>query len=422
MPPQTDAATMTAERDSSTQEVVDALRTEFSEPIADLRSRIDTLATSQEELVEKFRANAGDSVSHVAGADDAFTTDDPAKRFNLNRAIIGHQYGWDYDRSPLRSAPGREHWPERDIVVTATEQHYAARAQSSGVDSEGGFAVPEQFMQEFIPILLAQTSVSRAGARFETGFRGSPVVWPKVNSAAQAYWVAENTAQTSSEVGLGQISMKPHGLGSYVEVSNRLLFQTGNFFENMLRNHLAQILGLKLDIAALKGTGANGEPLGLKNVSGVLTVDWSSADNDGADQTVTDLLSEHEEKIEDANAMVGPMAWIMRPTTKGWFRKAKDADGTPFLQRDLTAPTTSTLMGHPVYTTTQLAGSTDADLFLGVFSQLLIGQWGTMLMRASDVASDAMRKNQTHIVTHLDVDVAVLQETAFSSATNLDIS
>ena len=370
-----------------------------------------------EKMTEKMKSTAHHGAAYVDGADDAFSTDDPAKRFSLARAICGSMTGWSYANTPYAKDANQALWPERDICEAATQ-----KAQSSGVDTEGGFAVPEQSNAEYIPILLAKSIAAKLGVDFRTGFVGSPWTQPRVDAASQAYWVAENTAPTESDTELGQISMTPHDLSALIPVSNRLLFQTSGAFERFLTDHMSKIHALELDRVIFKGTGAAGEPLGLDNIPGIGTFNWTAVAEEKGDlatwQNITDKLSGIIETMDTANALDGSLAFAMNTVSAGYFREVKNADAMPLLKSgDPNDPLAKSLYGFPVQTSTQLAST---DLYFGNWGDLTVGQWGTMVIDSSNVAGNAFFNRQTWLRANITVDLAVMHEASFVLASNFN--
>jgi len=400
--------------------LVKTLRADFTDRIKGMETTAEEhgrilrqLQGSIEEMTVQLKSREHHGDAYVDGANDAFTTDDPARRFNLHRGLVGWHSDFDYDKTPYGEQANKELWPEREILMEATQ-----KAQSAGVDTEGGFAVPEQFNSDFIPILLAKTVAGQLGVVFTDGFTGSPVVWPRIDAAAQAYWVAENVAPPESEAETGQISMTPHDLAALIPVSNRLLMQTSGRFETMLRDHMARIMALKLDLAIFKGIGAAGEPLGLSNTPGVGTTSWSGVTKSGASQTVTDKLSAMVEAVDTSNALEGNLGWVAHPQVHGFFRESKDADGRPlFMAGDPERPSQPFLHNYQILKTTQLASGATADLMFGNWADFMVGQWGTLILDSSSQAGNAFFRRQTYIRSVMTVDMAVMHEASFNVAT-----
>ena len=405
------------------KEYSDRLRA-AEEANAELRSTIATQAERQTQFEEQLKSNSHHGMAYVEGADDAFdkTNHNPDTQFNLHRGMVGHAFGWDYDKTPYQKSTGdRKLWPERDIIEASTE-----KAQAAGVDVSGGFAVPEQFNSDYIPRLRAMSVAFNLGVQSRTDFRGSPVVWPRIDSDSQAYWVAENVAPTETDVELGQLSMTPHELAALIPISQRLMFQTSNAFEGMIRDHMARTHALKLDEAIFKGVGAAGQPLGIANLSGTGSVNFNGVDalsQATSTLAMSDALSAMEEQVDIQNALQGSLGYVAHPTAAHVMRKIKDADGMPILRSgDVNdRPTRKDLYGYAFETSTQLSAADGGDLIFGNWADAMVGQWGTLVIDTSDVAGNAFFRRQVYVRAVLTVDTAFMHPESFCLATEFDI-
>ena len=134
---------------------------------------------------------------------------------------------------------------------------------SASDDAAGGFLVPVQVLDDFVELLRANTVVREAGATVLTNLDGSPVELPKQTGGATAFWVSEAGTITSSDLTLGQVVMQPRSLAALTKLSNRLLRLSSPGIEGIVRDDFARVMALALDLAALRGDGANGQPLGV---------------------------------------------------------------------------------------------------------------------------------------------------------------
>lgn len=408
------------------QLLADQLKGDFADRFEALETKaaedaetIQRLETAVEEATEKLKSREHHGDAFVEGAEDAFKTDDPAKAFNLHRGLVGWHCDFDYDKTPYEDHSNKELWPERDILNEATK-----KAQSAGVDTEGGFAVPEQFNTEFIPLLLSKLTAGELGVQFLDGLDGTPVTWPRVDSGPESYWVGENVAPAESEAVIGQVSMTPHTLATLVPVSNRLIAQTQGRFEKMLTELIARKKAIKLEQAIYKGIGSAAQPLGLANSPGIGTTAWGSVTKSGAAQDVTDLISAMVEGVDTSNALEGNLGWVAHPQVHGFLREAKDADGKPLftLQGNPETPSIPMLYNYKLLKTTQLASGNPADLMFGNWADLMVGQWGTMVIDTSKEAGNAFFRRQTYFRAYIDVDIAIMHEASFNVATGFNAS
>ena len=300
------------------------------------------------------------------------------------------------------------------------------RDLSASDDALGGFLVPVQVLADFVELLRANTVVREAGATVLTGLTGSPVELPKQTGGATAFWVSENGAITSSDMTLGQIALQPRSLGALVKLSNRLLRLSSPGIEGIVRDDLSRVMALRLDLAALRGAGASGEPLGIAETANISTIEIS--DPDGADFTFFHADRMRQE-LAVKNAERGRLAYISHPAVWGKMRRERIAQFSgqtegAYVILPLTDEQMRAHLGFPFFQTTQLPtnltkGTTSSlsEVYLGNWAELLIGMWTNLEFLASNQAGDAtggaFASNQTWLRVIMEVDVAVRHPESF---------
>jgi HK97 family phage major capsid protein len=92
---------------------------------------------------------------------------------------------------------------------------------------------------------------------------------PRISADSTAYWLAsESVPLTESQPTIGQISLSPKHAGAYTEIS-RLLAKQAPGIDSLLMATLGGSVGTAIDVAAIAGTGASGQPTGIVNTAGV---------------------------------------------------------------------------------------------------------------------------------------------------------
>lgn len=389
------------------------------DPIQKTLESVDLRLQEQDRLVKSI----ADAMRHNGGGGLSVgyvPTGDPTKDFSILGAVQESREARSFNPKSWR----RE-CAYRDVVVASTE-----KALASNVDSAGGFAVPVEYLAGFIAALRPYTIALEAGARLLPGLSGSPVLWPRVLTHPTPAAVDENATIGTSDPTFGQMSLTPHGMATILQVSNRFLSLANPGVESSLRDIIAREMGIKLDLWILKGTGGNGEPRGILNAAGINTLGWTAVapDYGASAQNITDKLDQMIEKLEEDNAYLGnKIAWLMSPAVKRKLRSTKTGDKLPiFNQTGVLGPqgplTVRTFYEHPYYVSTQLAGGSTADFALVAMDQVVVGQWGTLMIDESREAGTAFEKNQTWIRAWMDVDVGLQHAEAVCAATSLDAS
>lgn len=301
-------------------------------------------------------------------------------------------------------------------------------------DTAGGFLVPTQvFEDQIIPLLRPQVIAMDLGIT-QLPVTGAGVVEiPKEVTGPTTDTVAENNANTASDLSFGNHRMEPHTAQSYVKASRRFL-QLGVGADQFIRRRMAQELALTWNSWTLKGTGSLGEPVGVLNTAGVNVVDFTSAAV--ATGKVAPLffqkLLEMEDALADANALSGAqsLGWACankflraaRQIESGNTTAGAAASNLDMNRKVFSAGMEEFILGYQYRRTTQLLGGTSTEVIFGDWSKAVLATWNNLSIEASNVADDALSKRQTHIVAYIDVDVCVTQPTAFAVASNLNTS
>jgi HK97 family phage major capsid protein len=377
------------------------------------QKQVDNLQAQLDEAHEKLGALASSSRSAASAIGIGAHAED-VRKLSLTKMIRGHLYGWD-NESQL----------ERDMVHETT-----TKAQEAGLDTAGGFLVPAEFMQDMlIPLLEPQSIAIRLGANVLDGLVGSPVEIPALRADATAYWVAEDEEITTSEMTFGQIEMEPRGLATLVPITNRLLRQTSNRVEGLVREQLSRTIGKAVDKAAYVGTGGK-QPTGMLNRPGIGSVSWSSV-NFGAAPTVaiakdtTEALLEHIGDLEENDALMGRPAWSMHPKVKRGLMGITDTDGRSLLlshSSGLSNQAPDQLLGYNFATSTQLSAGSDADIVFANMADLYIGFFENLQIAVSDVAKDAFEKRLTYVRATAEVDINLGNGESVSASTGCDVT
>ena len=403
-------------------EKLDALALSISEKLAvGEKAYVDTegKVVSLEAMLAEVKTKLGDMDEAMTkrGWANAPGLEDEKQKFSIFKAF---------------NAISTRSWDNAEFEKEVMDQA-KTKAQSAGVDTAGGFLVPLQALGGFIEILRAQMVTARLGATVLEGLVGIPVEIPKQTSSSLAHWIEENSALTESEIGLGQLQMNPKALGTLVKMSNRSVRLTQPAIEGLVQRDMAEQMARRLDLTAMTGLGTLGEPLGITNQVGVSTVDFDVA----AEATTTanpswEGMYELEGKLEDADALQGNLGYAFAPAIKRGMSKLRSAvavvddQGGNFMQTNpMTAPDITALLGHPFATTTQLptnlgGGSDQGQVIFGNWSDLLIGMWGGMRLKASEDASTAFERDQLWVRAIMDVDIAIRRVESFAVGLNVN--
>ncbi len=255
---------------------------------------------------------------------------------------------------------------------------------------------------EFIDVLRNSSSVMQAGARMLTGLSGDVAI-PKKATAASAAWIAtEGAAATESEMTTTSISMVPRQLAAFTDITRQLRQQSSLDAEALVRDDLAQSLALAVDLAALQGSGSSGQPTGIKNTSGINTVDFGTSPILVPSYAKVVAM---ETAVAEDNALVGNLAYILPAAMHGGLKTTEKATNTA----QFVVEPGGTINGYRAIVSNQC---TAGDMFFGNFSDLLVGMWGAGV----DITVDPYSLSTTgsvRIVAFQTIDVAVRNAVSF---------
>lgn len=304
-----------------------------------------------------------------------------------------------------------------DIGAAARMRALLGRASVTGnlaaTASLGGAGVQTTIIG-FIDLLRNKALVAQAGATFLPGLTDT-VQFTRQLTANTLQWTGENpsTANTLTAATLETVTLSPKVAMSSTAFSRRLLAQFSFDTNAFVMNDLTTVNAIGVDLAALFGSGSSNQPTGIRSQTGV---SLQTVGANGAAAAWADLVTA-EKNVENANADIGPMAWMVSPAVKAkWKTTLKSTTaGSAYLFGD-----DGYVNGYPAYVTKQIPDNTTQGTgtticstpIFGVWNQLLIGQWG-----ATDVVVDPYtfaQQNMIQVVTSLMVDINVRQPTAFN--------
>jgi HK97 family phage major capsid protein len=142
-------------------------------------------------------------------------------------------------------------------------------AYAVGAAATGGNVVATNLLaSSFIEVLRNRAQIMQLGPTILSGLVGNVAI-PRQNSATQTYWVAEATAITEAEATFDQVTLSPKQIGARSQYSRLMLQQATPDIEALVRNDLAKVMALGIDLAAINGSGTSGQPKGILDQAGI---------------------------------------------------------------------------------------------------------------------------------------------------------
>lgn len=347
------------------------------------------------------------------------------QRFSLLRAIDA-QVRNDWSRAGF----------EREVV-----QAVAERVMRSGGSAPRGFLVPYDWMASrdltaagsgtgaelvgtdhlagsFIELLRTRAMVMQLGARTLSGLVGDVSI-PKQISGATAYWLASETATTTeSTPGTGAVTLTPKTVSGRVDISRQMRLQSDPSVDGLVREDLISVLARAIDLAAINGSGASGQPEGILQMSGIGDV---AGGTNGLAPTWAHMV-ELETDVAVANADMGSLAYLTSAKVRGKLKTTEKASSTAqFVWENGAGAGEGSVNGYRAAVSNQVpdtltkgtsSGVCSAIIF-GNFADLLVGEWGVL-----DITADPYTSGDSGAVimrAFQSVDIKARHEESFSA-------
>ena len=264
----------------------------------------------------------------------------------------------------------------------------------------------------FISALRKRALVLQLGARLLTGLVGN-LGLPRQDTSGGAQWAADNPGSdyAQSNLTLSQVPLKPRLLVSATTFTRQLLIQSTPSVDEVVAEDMAQSSAVALDLAAVHGSGVDNEPLGLYHLDDVVEVDFA-----GAGPTM--------EKVVEMETDVAPQDGETDPETAGYLTTPEVRERAKLTEEASGARLwlDSTMNDHRAEATNQLskelgAGEDEHAMVYGIWSELVVGEWGAIEVLANPYTLAA--KGLVQVTGFYLADVALRHPESFCRAAGL---
>ena len=305
---------------------------------------------------------------------------------------------------------------------------YAVGASGTG----GSLVATNLLANQFIDVLRNNALIMQLGPTLLTGLVGN-VSLPRATAATQTYWVAEASSITEAEATFDTVTLSPKQIGARSQYSRLALQQTTPDIEAVVRNDLARVMALGIDLASINGSGSSGQPTGILNTASIGSVamgtngaaftDSASGSTSGLDQLIS-----LESKLDTANALNGSLSYLTNAKVVAALKKLKTAYGE-YLWTAADGVTTNgtpgAINGYNVARSNQVpsnltkgSGTGLSALIFGDFSSLLIGMWGALEILPNPYGS-GYNAGSVDIRAMQTCDIAVKHAQSFAVITDI---
>jgi HK97 family phage major capsid protein len=248
-----------------------------------------------------------------------------------------------------------------------------SRAMSAGVFADGGALIPDILAEEIIELLRPESVVGQLGPRYLDMPQGN-MGMSRIDGGVSASYTGELVATSPQKLTSGQIRLVAKKLVALVAESNDLIRFGGARADVSIRNDIVAAIAQARDTSAIRGTGTQYAPAGVKNlmVAGN-QVDCSSLATTASGADIEAKLYTIMGKLQDANVPVRRRGWIASPRIVRYLSQIRTANGVKYFDKI----DDGLLCGFPVKFTTVVpdnlgVGSNESELYFGEFDELLI--------------------------------------------------
>lgn len=248
-----------------------------------------------------------------------------------------------------------------------------AAVSTSNPASTSNIQTTAHLADRFIDSLRDAMVLGRLGITMLPGL-SSDIEIPGKDTNISAAWLASEDANVAeSNPGFRKVTMAPHDLGAYTDITRRMLQQATIGIEALVRSDIVTAIAQAIDLAGLYGSGASGQPTGLANTTGIGSVTFAAAV-----PTRAELIAMR--KAIRATNQMGETTMIMDTDMEADLMNVKvDAGSGIFL-----ADGNGRLHTNDRYVMTNAL--TSGDIFDGVWSDMMMGAWGGLELARSTEA------------------------------------
>lgn len=321
--------------------------------------------------------------------------------------------------------------PVRDLKVNLSAAETARAAigmqqrapYNTGTPAAAGVLIETQLdSANFIDILRNRPLVMQLGTRMLTGLVGNLDI-PRRTGTSTAYWVAENSGPPESQGSFDLLPFRPKTLGVLTAMTRLMMIQSTPDIEALVRDDLAQVIGLEIDRVCIDGSGTGGQPRGILQTPGIGSVALGTNGGPINYDAIIDL----ETLIATANADVATLNYLTNAKVVGALKKLKSTTGQYLwigTDSGLSPGTPGSINGYRVGRTNQVpankskgTGTNLSSMIYGNFRDLYVAEWGILDLLPNPYGSGYAAGN-VEIRALQTLDVQVARASSFSAITD----
>jgi len=321
------------------------------------------------------------------------------ERFNWNKFFVGQFKDLQANKGQISHGEAKKFWEEKAGFEDRVCKDYASSAGETGA-----YLVPPQIYQgDVIDTVYANTAVMKMPVMKFTNLK-SDIPIPVDNGHLTAYHVGETKAPAKSESTFGLKWLRPKKIGVYVRISNRLLYETSNAIEMIVKGKMALDAAVELSRGLTDGKGSDSEPMGIDRYYSKFSGIKNIATN-GRRWTIDDIAAQ-KQALANANELRDTATYgtILHPSVEwGMLREKTEmysgqtsGKGQPILGKIiLDKSIIENALKTKIESTTQIplsttgTSATTSKVITGDWSKFAFATFRDPIFRISDQASDA---------------------------------
>lgn len=363
------------------QSFTESIKLEKRQMNGDENTKFDSLKNEIENLNKQ--------ISDIKKSDETIITDKKNNKRQMNEKfnLIGQ----------LRSATNGE-----TIKLVEERANITAGSATSGQEF-----IAEDKVGLIEPLRNALVLV-QAGATFLTGLKGNISIPSYAGTSAS--WKGENVIAVDGAGTTGEVNLSPKRLTCFIDVSKTFLAQDTVNAEAMLMNDIVKSISHKLEETVFgAAAGSATQPAGLFYlVSGSTVKGAASWTNVVALETAvgTANIDYTNAKYITNAAGAGKLKTAAKASNAALFvMEGGQSNGYPVL-------VTNSVIGTISGGTANYTGGTESAIAFGDWSQVIVGQWGSIDLIVDNLTQAAY--NNVRLVVNAYFDVAKRNESAIA--------
>ena len=251
----------------------------------------------------------------------------------------------------------------------------AVRDISTATGEGDGVVQEDHFASHFVESLISMNHAYDAATVY-SGLKDKTQL-PAEDTISSVDWVSENAAPSESDPTARQITLTPHRLTTFVDMSRRLLVMGLPSAEDLVWHLLTRRVARAIDSAILFGTGAN-TPTGMASLTGKNADITLTTANSKKGTNIWAALGSAESVLAQNNIDEGSIMALMSPAFYYNCRfQAYDGSGTRTTADSKMAilPEMDSMLLEQYPQKKTGAITTAQGMFLADFSEVVVGQF-----------------------------------------------